>query len=239
MAVILNIESSGSACSVALGVDLNLEFNIDERTPMKQATLLAPFTSKALEEVTRKGLKLDAIAVSQGPGSYTGLRIGMSLAKGLAYSMDVPLIGVSTLEIIAVKAMFQRMDWTGEEILVPMIDARRMEVYTAAYDFFLHPLMEPQAMVVKSDSFNSLPEGRPVWFMGDGAMKTKDVIRHPDAQWIDGMVPVASDMIALSEKAFREEKFIDKAYAGPLYIKDYNAIIGENPLKHLLDTNVC
>lgn len=237
MATIINIESSGSGTSVALGVDLNIEFHIEEPAPMKQAELLAPFASRALEELTRKGLKSDAVAVSIGPGSYTGLRIGLSLAKGLAYSLDVPLIGINTLEIMAVKAMFRNMDWTGDEILVPMIDARRMEVYTAAYDFALNELIPPTALVVQPDSFDSLPANRPLCFMGDGSEKTKDVVRHPDARWLGNITPMATDMLALSEKAFREGNFIDKAYAVPMYLKEYNAVIGENPLKHLIDTS--
>lgn len=236
MATIINIESSCAGCSVALGIDLNVEFLIEESKPMKQAELLAPFVSRALDEVTRKGLKLDAVAVSIGPGSYTGLRIGLSLAKGLAYSLDVPLIGINTLEIIAVKAMFRNMDWKGNEILIPMIDARRMEVYTAAYDFALNELMPPTPLVVTPDSFDFLPVDRPVWFMGDGAMKTKEIINRPESHWLENVNPMANDMLALSEKAFREGKFIDKAYAVPLYLKEYNAVIGENPLKHLINT---
>ena len=147
MAVILNIESSQSASSVALSVDGNVEWSAVEREAMHQATDLAPFVAQAMEEVTRKELKIDAVAVSTGPGSYTGLRIGMSLAKGLAFGLDVPLIGVETLKLIAVKAMFRNLNFTGEEILVPMVDARRMEVYTAAYDFKLDALIPPQAMI--------------------------------------------------------------------------------------------
>lgn len=234
MSVILNIETSGSACSVALGIDGGVEFNAIEREPMRQATDLAPFVARAMEEITRKGIKLDAVAVSTGPGSYTGLRIGMSLAKGMAFGLDVPLIGVETLKILAVKAMFHNMDFTGDEILVPMVDARRMEVYTAAYDFALNPLMEPQALIVKPDSFNSLPENRQVWFLGEGSAKTRDVITRPNSYWMDDIIPTAADMIALSAKAFRENDFMDTAYGTPMYIKDYNAVHGENPLTHLL-----
>lgn len=234
MPVIINIETSASACSVALSVDSSVEWNALEQEPMNQATRLAPFVARAMEELTRRELKLDAVAVSIGPGSYTGLRIGMSLAKGLAFSTDVPLIGVGTLKLIAVKGMFRNLNFTGEEILVPMVDARRMEVYTAAYDFRLDAVMEPQALIVKPESFDDIAPGRQLWFMGDGAAKTKDVITRPDCHWMDGMVPMAHDMVALSEKAFREGDFMDLAYGTPFYIKDYEAVHGENPLKHLL-----
>lgn len=234
MPVIINIETSASACSVALSVDSSVEWNAQELEPMNQATRLAPFVAGAMEQITRRELKLDAVAVSTGPGSYTGLRIGMSLAKGLAFSMDVPLIGVETLKLIAVKAMFRNLNFTGQEILVPMVDARRMEVYTAAYDFRLDAVMEPQALIVTQDSFDNVAPGRPLWLMGDGAEKTREVITRPDCHWMEGIVPMAHDMVALSEKAFREGLFMDLAYGTPFYIKDYEAIHGENPLKHLL-----
>lgn len=234
MAVILNIESSQSASSVALSVDGNVEWSAVEREAMHQATDLAPFVAQAMEEVTRKELKIDAVAVSTGPGSYTGLRIGMSLAKGLAFGLDVPLIGVETLKLIAVKAMFRNLNFTGDEILVPMVDARRMEVYTAAYDFRLDALIPPQAMIITEDSFRELPQDRQIWFMGDGAAKTRDVIKLPNAHWMDDVLPMAADMVALAEKSFREKDFLDLAYSVPFYIKDYEAVHGENPLKHLL-----
>lgn len=234
MATIINIESAVSTCSVSVSVDSVLEYNIEEKEPMHQSTHLAPFVAGAMEDITRKGLHLDAVAVSIGPGSYTGLRIGMSLAKGLAFSQDVPLIGVNTLEILAVKGMFKNLDWTTDEILVPMIDARRMEVYMAAYNFRLEPLMPPQAMIINKDCLNSLPEDRPIYLMGDGSDKTKDILTGDNIFRIEGMSPMAKDMIALSEKGFREKNFIDIAYSTPLYIKDYDAKIGENPLYQLL-----
>lgn len=234
MSVIINIESSGSGCSVALSVDGNVEYSKIERTPMRQSTDLAPFAAGAMEELARHEWKADAVAVSTGPGSYTGLRIGMSLAKGLAFSLDVPLIGVETLKLLAVKAMFRRMDFTGDEIIVPMVDARRMEVYTAAYDSALNALMPPQALIVRPDSFDTLPSDRKIVILGDGAMKTKEVLKLPNAEWMDGVLPLATDMPALAEKAFRENDFLDVAYGVPTYIKDYEAVHGENPLAHLL-----
>ena len=158
----------------------------------------------------------------------------MSLAKGLAFGLDVPLIGVETLKLIAVKAMFRNLNFTGEEILVPMVDARRMEVYTAAYDFRLDALVSPQAMIVTEDSFKELPKDCQIWFMGDGAAKTRDVIKQPNAHWMDDVLPMAADMVALAEKSFREKDFLDLAYSVPFYIKDYEAVHGENPLKQLL-----
>lgn len=221
MATILNIETSGKTCSVALTREGVLEFDLENSDGMKHAELLAPFVERAMEEVKRKEWKLDAVAVSIGPGSYTGLRIGLSLAKGLAFSLGVPLIGVSTLKILAVKAMFRNFNFTGEEILVPMIDARRMEVFTCAYDFSLNALEGPAPMILDENSYGSLLADREVWFMGDGAVKAKDVITSPNAHWMDGLNPMAKDMLALSEKAFREGDFLDIAYSVPEYLKEY------------------
>ena len=198
---------------------------------MQHANRLAPFVERCMEELKRKEEKLDAVAVSLGPGSYTGLRIGLSLAKGLAFSLGIPLIGVDTLKIIAVKAMFRSMDWTGEEVLVPMVDARRMEVFTAPFDFALNPLAEPGPMILDENSFSELlSAGRHLYFLGDGAEKAKKVIDHPNAHWIDGLLPQAKDMLALSEKALREEDFIDIAYSTPNYLKAYQTTTPKNHL---------
>lgn len=221
MATIINIETSGKVCSVALTRDGVLEYNIENEEGMKHAELLAPYVEKALEEVKRKEWKLDAVAVSIGPGSYTGLRIGLSLAKGLAFSMGIPLIGVSTLKILAVKAMFGNINFTGEEILIPMIDARRMEVFTGAFNFRLEALRTPGAMILDNESYSDILKDKEVWFMGDGAEKAKEVIKSPNAHWIDNMTAKAKDMLALSEKAFREQEFLDIAYSVPAYLKEY------------------
>lgn len=228
---ILNIETSGKICSVALTRDGALEMQLDDCEGMQHANRLAPFVERCMEELKRKEEKLDAVAVSLGPGSYTGLRIGLSLAKGLAFSLGIPLIGVDTLKIIAVKAMFRSMDWTGEEVLVPMVDARRMEVFTVPFDFALNPLAEPGPMILDENSFSELlSAGRHLYFIGDGAEKAKKVIDHPNAHWIDGLLPQAKDMLALSEKALREEDFIDIAYSTPNYLKAYQTTTPKNHL---------
>ncbi len=228
---ILNIETSGKICSVALTRHGALEMQLDDREGMQHANRLAPFVERCMEELHRKELKLDAVAVSMGPGSYTGLRIGLSLAKGLAFSLGIPLIGVDTLKILAVKAMFRNMDWTGEEILVPMVDARRMEVFTAPYDFALNPLQTPGPMILDENSFASLLDsGKQLYFIGDGAEKAKSVINHPNAHWIDGLLPQAKDMLALSEKALREEDFLDIAYSVPNYLKAYQTTMPKSKI---------
>ena len=220
--LILNIETSGEICSVALTRSGAVDFERQSAEGMKHAELLAPFVDEAMAEIRRKEDRLSAVAVSIGPGSYTGLRIGLSMAKGLAYGLDIPLLGIPTLEILAVKAMFRNREWTGEEILVPMLDARRMEVYTAAYDFALRELLSPQPLILDDDSYISLLDsGREVWFFGDGSDKYKEICHNSAAHWLDNVKPFARDMTALSEKYFREGKIIDRAYSVPLYLKEY------------------
>lgn len=225
MAIILNIETSGKICSVAVSVDGAVEYQLEDLEGMNHARRLAPFVEKCLNEVRRRDLKLDAVAVSIGPGSYTGLRIGLSMAKGICFALDIPLITISTLEIMAVKVMFRNMDWTGNEILVPMLDARRMEVYTAAYDFSLNKLIAPSPLILDTDSYRNLPDDRTKIFFGPGSDKARDVVKVAGAVWIDAIEAHARDMLALAEKAFREKRFADLAYSVPEYLKEFQATV--------------
>ncbi|MDE6521216.1 MAG: tRNA (adenosine(37)-N6)-threonylcarbamoyltransferase complex dimerization subunit type 1 TsaB [Muribaculaceae bacterium] len=225
MSTILAIETSGKYCSVALIHEGLAEFSREDDVEMNHARAIGPFVDECVKEARRREWKIDAVAVSMGPGSYTGLRIGLSMAKGLCFSLDVPLIGVSTLKLLAVKAMFRNIDWQGDEILVPMIDARRMEVYTSAYNFRLDEFMKPQPHILDENSYSDLPKDRDIYFMGDGSAKSKDVLKGEKYHWLDGVNPKASDMTALAEKAFRESDFIDTAYSVPEYLKEYEAKI--------------
>ena len=227
MATILNIETSTDVCSVALTADgqvLEHHENYDGQT---HSTLLSQFVQDALTYVRTREIALDAVAVSIGPGSYTGLRIGLSEAKGLAFGLNVPLIGVNTLQLLTVSAMFR--DFYDEGTLfAPMIDARRMEVYTAVYDAALDALMTPQAMVLDENSFATLLEKHRIVFAGNGAGKAADVIKHANALFAPGIKPEALNMMALAEKAFRQHDFIDVAYSTPFYIKDFQATKPKN-----------
>lgn len=169
-------------------------------------------------------MKLDAIAISIGPGSYTGLRIGLSQAKGLAFGLGIPLIGINTLQLLTVSAMFREF-FDDDVLFVPMIDARRMEVYTAIYNSSLEAKLEPCPMIIDANSFSNYLDKSSLIFMGNGSDKVKNVITHHNAHFIDGIKPVAVDMLALSEKAFRENHFIDVAYSTPLYLKEFQATI--------------
>ena len=227
MANILNIETSTDVCSVALTSDgqvLDHHENYDGQT---HSTLLSAFIRDSLHYVRSRELRLDAIAVSMGPGSYTGLRIGMSEAKGLAFGLGIPLIGVSTLELLTVSVMFREV-FDEEVWFAPMIDARRMEVYTAVYDSALNTVLTPRAMVLEEDSFGEMLAERTVVLIGNGVQKAQDVIHHHHAMFRPDVKPVAIDMMALSEKAFREQRFIDVAYSTPQYLKDYQAAKPKN-----------
>ncbi|MDE6358277.1 MAG: tRNA (adenosine(37)-N6)-threonylcarbamoyltransferase complex dimerization subunit type 1 TsaB [Duncaniella sp.] len=224
MAVILNIETSAAACSVALTAEGMVLAHQEELESRSQASLLSDYIKYCLDFAAEKELKIEAVAVSMGPGSYTGLRIGLSEAKGLAYALDVPLIGVDTLKLLCCQVMFTKPEFTGDEIFVPMVDARRMEVYTAAYDFALLPLMEQQPLILDENSYSSLlATGRPVLFFGDGSDKAVEVIKADNAIFVPDIRPLAIDMIALAEKAYLERDFIDTAYSTPNYIKAFQA----------------
>lgn len=229
MAVILNIETSNTACSVALtaeGMILAHRENMEERN---HAAFLTGYIKEMLFFAEEKGIKLDAVAVSMGPGSYTGLRIGLSEAKGLAYGLDIPMIGISTLELMATQVMFKAESLPEDVIFVPMLDARRMEVYTAAYDFGLQELLKPQALILEEDNqpYQSLLEThRPVLFFGSGMPKWRDsdIVRHwKNALFIDNVEPLAVDMLALAEREYAKRKFLDTSYCTPIYLKDFQA----------------
>lgn len=225
--MILNIETSSAICSVALCHGGEVCFHIESEPDMQHAACLAPYIERCMNHLTRREESLDAVAVSIGPGSYTGLRIGLSMAKGLCMSRNIPLIGIPTLEILAVKAMFNSFDREGDELLVAMTDARRMEVYTAVYDFALNPLMKPQPMILDKDSYSDFRKSeKKMIFVGDAVDKARTVINFPTAEWIKAS-PLAIDMNAPSEKAFREGSFMDIAYATPEYLKEYQATVSK------------
>ncbi len=234
MANILNIETSTDVCSVALtseGQVLDHRENYEGQT---HATLLSQYVKEMLDYARTREMKLDAIAVSIGPGSYTGLRIGLSEAKGLAFGLQVPLIGVNTLQLLTVSTMFNHFIEEDKVAYVPMIDARRMEIYTAAYTAALEPLLEPQAMILDEHSFEDLiGQGYTLVMMGNGSDKARQVLTRDNVRFIGGIKPVAVDMLALAERAYRGQDFIDVAYSTPLYLKEFQATKPKNPIQAL------
>lgn len=224
MAVILNIDTTTAVCSAALTAEGMILCHAEEFEGRNHAAMLSGFIKKCLDFAAEKELKLDAVTVSLGPGSYTGLRIGLSEAKGLAYALSIPLIGINTLELMATRVMFSTDDVDPESILIPMIDARRMEVFTAAYDFGLAELYKPGPMILDADSYADLvATGRPVLLFGDGSDKAAEVIKAPNVVHVPDVVPLAVDMVALAERAFHRRDFLDLAYSTPLYLKEFQA----------------
>jgi len=224
MALILHIETSTSVCSVAVSLDGAVLFSRTDREGPSHAKLIGPYLDEALSVVEEMGRKLDAVAVSAGPGSYTGLRIGVSAAKGVCYALKVPLIAVSTLELMADTCMRSgsRAAFTG---IRPVLDARRMEVYTALYDLEGRCLEAPNALVVEAHTFDAeLATGSTV-FTGNGATKLKAVIDHERAGFDEALVPLAENMVGLASTAFTNSQFVDVAYFEPFYIKDFVATV--------------
>ncbi|HZY81683.1 MAG TPA: tRNA (adenosine(37)-N6)-threonylcarbamoyltransferase complex dimerization subunit type 1 TsaB [Cyclobacteriaceae bacterium] len=213
--MILSIETSTTVCSAALHDEGRLIASEIIHTPNSAASQLAVMIDKILGSGN-----IDAVAVSAGPGSYTGLRIGVATAKGICYGLDVPLIAVSSLELMALQV---RESSSGKPLFCPMIDARRMEVYTALFDTSLD-LIEPiQARIIDSASYADVLERSQVFFFGNGADKCRGVIDHPHAQFIPGIFPSAEWLGRLAWPRFRDKKFEDVAEFEPFYLKDFIA----------------
>ena len=239
MACILHIETSTNVCSVAVSEDGQCIFEQSAQGEKGAgAERLGSMVDEAMSFTDNHAIPFDAVSVSCGPGSYTGLRIGVSMAKGICYGRDLKLIAVSTLELLCVPVLLREKVMTvGEEtaaplpddaLLCPMLDARRMEVYAALYDRSLKVVRPVGADVVSAETYKPWLDERPVYFFGNGAMKCKDVISHPNAHFIDGIEPLAKWMQPLAEKRFLTEQFEDVAYFVPFYLKDFVAIKPKN-----------
>lgn len=223
MSCILNIETSTNVCSVALsqdGVCLYEDVNMEGPS---HAQVLAGYVKNAVSFSDSHAIPIDAIAISKGPGSYTGLRIGVSEAKGVAYGRDAKLLSVPTLKLLTVPILLGHEELPEDALLCPMIDARRMEVYCALYDRALNEVVQTQALVIDSDSFKDYLDKQPIYFMGNGADKCVETIQHPNAHFIKNIVPRAKNMIPLAEMAMAKEQFEDVAYFEPFYLKEFVA----------------
>lgn len=232
MAKILSLETSGTILSVALADGGTVVADRVCREPRMQASLTAPLVKEVLDACGLKAKDLDAVCVSKGPGSYTGLRVGTSTAKGICFGAGVPLIAVSTLDILASipDHSYVIPDLIGDlTAIVPMIDARRMEVYTAVYSPAGERLTEIEAKVIGPDSFAAELAAGPVLFIGDGALKCQAVLDSPNAIFREAF-PLASAMAPLAEKAYKEKQFEDLAYFEPFYLKDFVATVSRKRL---------
>lgn len=223
MSCILNIETSTDVCSVAVSDDGACIFDKQDHSGPNHAERLGTFVDEALSFADSHAIPLDAVAVSCGPGSYTGLRIGVSMAKGVCYGRGVKLIGVPTLELLCVPVLLHEMIVEPDALLCPMLDARRMEVYAQVFDRSLKEVHSIHATVVEEDTYKEYLDKYPVYFFGNGAKKCREIIHHPNAHFIDGIEPLAKNMLPLAEKRIAEERYEDVAYFVPFYLKDFVA----------------
>lgn len=221
---ILNIETSTTCCSAAITIDGKPVASVEQLANANHASLLPVFIQQLLRQANANDWHIDAVALSQGPGSYTGLRIGASTAKGICYGLNIPLIPVDTLQVLCASVPSGVLP--DNALLCPMLDARRMEVYTALYQqqgTQLSTISEVQAMIIDADAFAQTLAQQPVYFFGNGAAKCQSVITHTNAHFIENIVPQAKYMSVLAE---RQEQVLDvkqMAYYEPFYLKEFVA----------------
>jgi tRNA threonylcarbamoyladenosine biosynthesis protein TsaB len=230
MSTIINIETSTEVCSVALCKDNEVIALKENKEGLNHAKLVTIFVEALLEEAKLDIKEIDAISISKGPGSYTGLRIGVSTAKGLCYGAQIPMIGINTLQAISVEAIKRAESIDKDTWFCPMIDARRMEVFCAFFDTNNKQQEDIKAVIVDQDSFKEILNERKVVFFGNGAEKCKETITHKNAIFIDNIRNSAANMAALSNEAFKNQSFEDVAYFEPFYLKDFVAIPSKKKL---------
>ena len=228
MALILNIDTSTSVCSVALAKDGKVIALKENNEGLNHSILLGTYIDELFKETQIAPHQLDAVAISMGPGSYTGLRIGVSMAKGLCFGTGKPLIAVPTLQALAlsVSSRLQEDAW-----YCPMIDARRMEVYTALFDKQNQTLTETKAEIIDEHSFADLLANHKIYFFGNGSDKVKNTLTAPNACYIEQVETSAGNMPEISEQRFTQGLLEDVAYFEPFYLKDF---IATTPKKKVL-----
>ncbi len=226
MAYLLAIETATTVCSVALFQDQKLLACREESGSYSHSENLAIFIDEILKESSLTYEQLNAVLISKGPGSYTGLRIGISLAKGLCFSLQIPLISVDTLKSMAWGAN-QLLKKRGEYLLCSMIDARRMEVYSAFFTQQLKSIRSTTADIIESNSYSELLNNSPIYFFGDGAKKCKETIVHENAHFLIDQEPSATFMGALGYEKYQAKRFEDLAYFEPFYLKEFIALKGK------------
>mgnify|MGYP000306416776 CR=1 FL=1 len=231
MALILNIETSTTVCSVCIsrsGELIGIKESSEEKSHAKKLTI---FIDDLLKNPGYNFDDLDAVAISKGPGSYTGLRIGVSTAKGFCFAKDIPLIAINTLQSMANGIIHKynsdelKIEDFEESILVPMIDARRMEVYSAFFNSNGELVRDVKAEIIEENSYSDVLNKKKMIFFGDGSEKIHDILKHKNAFFIENIDPSSKDMIQLSELAFEKKKFEDVAYFEPFYLKDFVATV--------------
>ena len=223
--MILCLETATPVCSVALNDGCCTIALRETEGQNAHSEKITNFVREVMETAKIDYKQLDAVAVSQGPGSYTGLRIGVSTAKGICYAADLPLMAIDTLEAMAYGMKAKLGSQIDEnDLLIPMIDARRMEVYAAVFDANLQRINDTAALVIDENTFVDLQKYHRLWLFGDGAPKLKQVFENqPNVNIVDGFKPSAAYMLNLADKALREHNFVDVAYFEPFYLKDFIA----------------
>lgn len=214
--ILLHIETTTNVCSVAISKNDDCIYEAANFDGMNHAALLSKFIEDGLKITAIS--KPDAVVVSGGPGSYTGLRVGVSTAKGLCFGWSIPLIAIDTLLVMAVEA--SKMN-ENNALLCPMIDARRMEVYTALYDAGLNERNANTAKLIDENSFSEELSKSEIMFFGNGAEKCKALIQHSNACFIENVHPLAKNMILHGVEAYRNQQFVDLAYYEPNYVKEF------------------
>jgi len=204
-------------------------FNTEDHEGPNHAVKLGEFVDEALSFIDSHPIPLDAVAVSCGPGSYTGLRIGVSMAKGICYGRDAKLLAVPTLELLTVPVLLNETVVEDDALLCPMLDARRMEVYAAIYTRGLKEVRPVSADIVEAETYAEYLDRGSVYFFGNGAEKCIQTINHPNAHFIDGVNPLAKNMFPLSEKCMAQKEYQDVAYFVPFYLKDFVAKVKTHP----------
>lgn len=232
MTRILCIESGTTTCSVALGYGKDIVDVIEtHEKEYNHAKNLSLFVSQILAKQNLKASDLSAVAISKGPGSYTGLRIGASVAKGICYGANIPLISVGSLKAMtngAIQWLKERGNTNPPNYICPMIDARRMEVFTQLFEITGDSISDVEAIILDDKSFSDILKKGSILFLGNGSFKAKDVIKSSKAFFIDRFNPSASFMLPLATKKFEEEQFENTAYFEPFYLKDFVAIKPRN-----------
>jgi tRNA threonylcarbamoyladenosine biosynthesis protein TsaB len=238
MAKILHIETSGKNCSVAISENSKTLAHLRIEEERSHAAHLTQMIIDALASIGIEAKNLDAVSVSEGPGSYTGLRIGISAAKGICYGANIPLIAIPTLEImlahLKTEAEKKQMIPQDADLFVPMIDARRMEVYNCIFGTQKQVIRKVQAEIIDEKSFKSYLKTNTLVFFGDGSNKCQDVISHRNAIFVNEILPDAQYMTEIAEQKFAESQFVDLAYYEPFYLKAFQATVPKNSvLKNL------
>ena len=219
---LLLIETATAVCSVALADENGVMAELHTAEPNAHSSQLSPYIDKLLAQCGISASQLEAVCVSSGPGSYTGLRIGVSTAKGICYALQIPLLSVPTLQSMAAQFFTQNPDYKG--LVCPMIDARRMECYTAIYASPTHVVKPVDADIITPGIYDTYLDRGEVTFLGDGAEKTRPILgTHPNARYADGFLISASGLHAIALEKLRCNQVEDVAYFQPYYLKDFVA----------------